>query len=281
MSKVVRSIGRSIGKVVSGVANAVKTVAKSKIGKAIMVAAAVYFGGAALMGAMGTTTAAGASVSGLQGAMTGISNAWGGLTAAGSSAMAGNFSQAGSQLAAGFQGQAAAGGSALAGGAAPAAATSVTPSGGAFTGATSTGLPTVAADAANVTATQGAASKGLISGAWDSLGPYGKMAAVSGATQIGGSLISGAGQQKAMEEQRAYDEQRAQRARDAYNANVGSMWWGGGASDGTYVQSPTPPRPGLVSGAMAPPAGPAAGQSYKEYMDNRLRSYNPYAPRAT
>ena len=55
MSKVVKGVTRAVSKVVKGVATAVKKVASSKIGKIIMVAAAVYFGGAALLGAMGST----------------------------------------------------------------------------------------------------------------------------------------------------------------------------------------------------------------------------------
>jgi hypothetical protein len=92
MSKVVKSIGRAIGKVVKGAVKVVKKVAKSKLGKVIIGAAAIYFGGAALMGAVGS----GSTVTGA------LANAWTQLGAAGSAAAAGNFGAAGSALANGI-----------------------------------------------------------------------------------------------------------------------------------------------------------------------------------
>lgn len=48
MSKVVSGIGKAVGGIVKGVKKAFKAVTKSKIGKALMFAAAIYLGGAAL-----------------------------------------------------------------------------------------------------------------------------------------------------------------------------------------------------------------------------------------
>jgi len=48
MSKVVRSIGRAVKKVAKGIGKAFKKVVSSKFGKILMVAAAIYLGGAAL-----------------------------------------------------------------------------------------------------------------------------------------------------------------------------------------------------------------------------------------
>ena len=114
MSKVVKKVGGVIKKVVKGVVKGVKKVWKkvreSKLGKIITTAALFYFGGAALQGfltgASGGTGFLGSLSSGMQGAVTGVSNAWSGVTGAASSAVGGNFSQAGQQLLAGSQGQA-------------------------------------------------------------------------------------------------------------------------------------------------------------------------------
>ena len=102
MSKVVKKIGRSIKKVVKGVAKGVKKVWKkikqSKVLKVIAVAALIYFGGAALMGGIGGAAGGGGISGALSGAAQGMGNAWGSLSAAGSSVMSGNFGAAGSNL---------------------------------------------------------------------------------------------------------------------------------------------------------------------------------------
>lgn len=104
MSKVVKGVGRAVGKVVKGVTNVVKKVAKSKLGKVLIGAALVYFGGAALMGGFSGAAAGGGLSGALSGAAQGVANAWTSLTGAASSALGGNFAQAGSQLSAGIQG---------------------------------------------------------------------------------------------------------------------------------------------------------------------------------
>ena len=48
MSKIVSGIGKAVGGIVKGVTKAFKAVTKSKIGKVLMIAAAVYLGGAAM-----------------------------------------------------------------------------------------------------------------------------------------------------------------------------------------------------------------------------------------
>lgn len=270
MSKVVKSVGRAISKVVKGVAKAVRKVAQSKLGRVLIGAAAIYFGGAALMGAMGTSGAAAAGgLSGLSGAAANIGAAWSSLGTAGSALMGGNLSGAGSAVASGFTGTAA-GGSALAGAAGTAvgtaaAAPTVT---GAATGAT-TGATVGAGAGAGTAAGAGSLGQGLIGAA-----------KINAATQLVGGVVQGAGQQKAMEDQRNYDQQQAQAARDRYNQNVGTTWWGDGGTGstgdtGAGVAPATAGSPGLVAGAM--PGGPAPGQSYKDYMDNLMKSYNPYA----
>jgi len=114
MSKVVKKIGRAVKKVVKGVVKGVKKVWKkvkeSKIGRVVLTAALIYFGGAALSGMWAGGSAGsgfmGTLTGGIQGAASGVANAWSGITGATASAMSGNFAQAGSQLAAGAKGQA-------------------------------------------------------------------------------------------------------------------------------------------------------------------------------
>ena len=114
MSKVVKKVGKAIKKVVKGVVKGVKKVWKkvkeSKIGRVVLTAALIYFGGAALSGMWAGGSAGsgfmGTLTGGLQGAASGVANAWSGITGATASAVSGNFTQAGSQLAAGAKGQA-------------------------------------------------------------------------------------------------------------------------------------------------------------------------------
>ena len=88
MSSIVSGIGRAISGVVKGVTDIVKSVASSGLGKALIMGAAIYFGGAALMGGFGEAGLAGGgsffegASAGLSNAATGISNAWAGLTGA-------------------------------------------------------------------------------------------------------------------------------------------------------------------------------------------------------
>jgi len=203
MSKVVKKVGRAVGKVVKGVANVAKKVVKSPIGKALVAAAAIYFGGAALAGAMGAGSGAAgvagaAAGGGLSGAAAGIGQAWSGLTGAlsggGLSSMSGVFS----------------GGSAATGAA--------TGAGSAFTGATSTGLPTLATDAANVL--NAGKPTGLIGSMMNS--PYTAPALISGGTQLIGGVMQGYGMQKQQEEQ----QKLAGEERDRYNRNIGTRLWG-------------------------------------------------------
>lgn len=224
MSKVVKSVARAVTsvvkgvvnvvkKVASGVTNLVKKVASSKLGKILVTAAAVYFGGAALAGGFGSSAAGGSFLSGMG---TGVANAASSLSTAWSSALSGNFASAGSSLSAGFQGTTTALQAANAATAAGTAGTTAAMSGG-F-------APTSAVTATQVAGALPAAapaSTGLIGG----LSPMGQYAAISGATQLVGGAVQGYGAQKAQEEQRNYEQQQADAARDRYNQNVGVNWW--------------------------------------------------------
>lgn len=258
MSKIVKRTFGAFKKIVKGTLNAVKKFAKSKIGKIIIAAAAIYFGGAALSGALSST--AGSS------ALTGITNAWTSLGTAGGELLAGNLGNVGSALSTGIQGGSAVmeAGQLVAsglGGVAPSASTlaqapaAMTTPGAAVTSPVTNSLSPLQAVNATTGAPVAAQSEGgLISSAWNSLGPYGKMAAV----QMGGSVVQGIGAQKAADEQRAYEEQQANAARDRYNTNVGSMWWNAPAQGA----APLPMQQQGLIGANLNYQVP----SYKRYM---------------
>lgn len=290
IGRAVGKVGRSIGKVVKGVAKVAKKVAKSKVGKILIAAAAVYFGGAAIAGAMGGASA-GTGVMGtlsgaVQGAGTGIANAWTSLGTAATQALGGNFANAGTALSGGFQGSSVTVGANNALTTTPlsfAAAPATAPSAATQTLGSATlpnGLP-VGVDPNSAAVTNylqsqpipPAGKPGIIGGAWNSLGDYGKMAAV----QVTGNTVQGIGAQKAADdaqkaayEQRQYEEQQAQAARDRYNANVGSSWWSDGAQPGTPMPYGGPPQSGLILGGMNPQ------QQYAEDMRRRLMTYTPY-----
>ena len=132
MSKIVKKVGKAVGKVFKGVKKAAssawKKVKKSKVLKALAIAAAVFVGAPMLMGALGGASAGFAGASGglfgkigaaMQGAWTGgsaaFSNAIGGISSAWGSALQGNFGQAASQLGGNLTGNFAAGQQAVSG----------------------------------------------------------------------------------------------------------------------------------------------------------------------
>ena len=284
MSKVVKSVGKAIGSVVKGVTKVVKSVvkgvgkivskvAKSPIGRILLTAATVYFGGAALQGAFQGASAGSGFLGTLQGAIqgagTGIANAWTGLTNAASSFMTGNFSQAGSQLASGAAGQAL-----------PAAA-DVAASGGltnaqvfAQMGEGAAGaLPAAGAAPAGVQAGQG-----MIGRAWEGLGQYGKAAAIQGAMQIGGGLVQGIGQQKALEDERRYREQQEAQARSRYNTNVGTALWGEQPAGGGTAPAGTsgdPYQPLYPAGGPAQVGTPLIASAMRPMSPIQFPVYNP------
>jgi hypothetical protein len=302
MSKLVKSVGRAISKVVKGVVNVVKKVAtavvdgvkkiaSSKIGKIILVAAAVYFGGAALAGGFSSSAAGGSFLSGMG---TGVANAATSLSTAWSSALSGNLSAAGSSLSAGFGGTTTAlqaANTAAAAGAAGAAVTGAEVAGTAAAGsagaAGTAGATTGAAGAAGAAAP---AAKGLIG----SLSPMGQFAAISGGTQLLGGAIQGAGMQKAQDEQRTYEEQQIANQRARYEASVQDFTNqanAGAAVPGAPGQVGQAPAYDPVAEAQAigaryraqyeaqnPPTGLVArGMSTPQTMtNNNFPVYNPY-----
>lgn len=241
MSKIVSGIGNAIGGVVKGVGDAVSGVvkgvssavgelAKSPIVKIALGAAVIYFGGAALMGAMGGMGAGWGTLSGAisgagSGAMAGLSSAWSAAGVASSALMSGEFAAAGSALSGGMTGAYAAGAGSVAA-AAPIAAT--------------TGLPTAAAggapaattpsfikpplEAMTVTPQSGIIGKTAAAGGfWSS--PYAAPAAIQGGMQLAGGIIQGAGAERAQQDQRDYEAKKEEEARALRNKNIGTALW--------------------------------------------------------
>ena len=232
MSKVVKGIGRAVSKVVKGVTNVVKKVTKSKLGKVLITAAAIYFGGAALQGMMQGASAGsgfmGTISSGLQGAAQGIGNAWSSLGTAVTQAAGGNFANAGNALSTGFQG----GTASMVDGAlvtqpmsiasapmaTPAPPMSAPPTGGVNMNAVlGKAPPQMSVPGLNVPPTT---PPGLIGGLMSS--PYAMPAAIMSGTQLIGGVMQGYGAQKQQDQQ----VQMAEDERKRYNTNVGTRLWG-------------------------------------------------------
>jgi hypothetical protein len=259
MSKVVRKIGGAIKKVVKGVTkvvkgvvkgvgNVIKKVASSKFGKVLLAAATIYFGGAAIMGAMGGASAAApgfmSTLSGaVQGAGAGISNAWAGLTGAVSG---GGLSS----LQSGFTGANAAGQTAVGG--IQAMAPNIA------AGAQASGATTQA-----VTGGSTAASQPLTSGGGSGifgLGDRTSAALITGGMQIGGNMLAAKGQVDAQEEELARQTQNM-----SGNFTFGQAQGGG-------------PAP-IIGGQMPAGSGQpvAGGPAYvgRGLVGGQIQPYNP------
>lgn len=268
MTKIVEGIGDAIGSVVKGVVDViggvvkgvgdlVKGIADSPIGKAILIAGAVYFGGAALAGGFGSSAAGGSFLSGMG---TGVASAAETLSGAWSSTLAGNFGEAASGIGNAFGTAGTAAGDAavmtntLQGGLTASGAVvesgvgalgpggsqvaSLTPSGaGAGTGLISNGMSAagatgspvsqfaIAQPASTLASTLPATLPGAAPAAswWAGVDPYLKTAAVMGGTQVVGGLISGAGQASAAQEARDDAERIKLENIARYNENTGTL----------------------------------------------------------
>jgi len=261
ISGVVKGVVDVVGGVVKGVGDVVKSIADSPIGKAILIAGAIYFGGAALMGGFGSSAAGGSFLSGMgagiESAATSLSGAWGSI-------MSGNIGEAAGTIsnAWGTAGTAAGEAATAAQAAAAAAPGALTTSAGAMPPAPGATPPVPGAAPAPIANAPLAPAPGQFSlgyqasgmppptaqipfngmqfpnaavasnaippvapaatGWWAGLDPYMKTAAVMGGTQVAGGLIAGAGQAKAQQEARDYEYQQQQNAIAMRNANVGA-----------------------------------------------------------
>jgi hypothetical protein len=296
MSKVVKSVGRAVSKVVKGTVKAVKKFAKSKIGRVIITAAAIYFGGAALAGGFGSSAAGGSFLSGMG---TGVANAASSLSTAWTSALSGNFAQAGSAISSGFSGQVAgtaanAATSAAMGGAqglSGAAGTGVTEAavGSTMGGASGLTMPAAATGttgsqlaALNMGANAAGAGAGAGTGLIGSLSPMGQYAAIAGGTQLLGGTLQGYGAQKAQEDQRDYEQELLDAQNQRYADNVNEFGNKARADAAAIArQNPAPFAPPLSAPAFAdryrqtvPPMGFGNGPA-QVGMINRAAASNP------
>jgi hypothetical protein len=219
MSKAVKAVTRPMRAVLSGVNKLRKKVvaegkrfAKSDLGKMVITAALVYFGGAAIAG-----------MSSGAGAMAGLQGAWTSLGTAGSAAMAGNFSGAASALGSGFGGTAMTGTQLAASQAAAALPAAAQVGNGAGAIKTMTGLgpanlsPVAPLDLAGL---GGSAPQGMLAKIASS--PY-----LAPSLVIAGSgMLTSIGQGKQMEAMQEREDEKEEDRRRRYNTNAGARLWG-------------------------------------------------------
>jgi hypothetical protein len=250
ITKVVRGVSKAVTGVVKRIGGAIKKFASSRIGKVLLAAATIYFGGAAIMGAIGGAGASsgfmGTIAGAVKGAGAGITSAWSGLTGAAGAAMGGNFGAAGSSLSQGFMGANAAGAGAVGGVQAvgmniPAG---VQASGAVTTPVGSGGLSPLAqagGSGAGAGAGAGGASTGFFSD------PLVRYAAVTGGTQLAAGALQGYGQQKAMEDEQARQNANMSTRFDFEGASEGDPQFSGG----TGTSGGFRPMPGRESPELA------------------------------
>jgi hypothetical protein len=252
VSGVLKGVGDAVDGAVKGVGTLAKQIYDSDVGKAIIIAGAIYFGGAALAGGFGTM---GTSASFLSGMGAGVTSAAGSLTSAWGFASAGEFGSAASTLG-GSWGTAYGAGAQLAApvvettallssaqnpmtaqypsaaaaptAAAPAAATpAVTSSApGVLNPAAAELYTPVAQTAAGAGAP--AATQPWYSQAIDYVTPKSELAKyglISGATQLAGGLIQGAGQEQAAKDEREAQAAALKAQQDLRNANMAGVLW--------------------------------------------------------
>lgn len=276
---VLKGVGDAVDGAVKGVGTLAKQIWDSDVGKAIVIAGAIYFGGAALSGGFGSAGAGGSFFSGMG---TGVASAadsmalawetsslgplgqaWGAAGDAGANAarfLAGDVGTVGANAAAMDAGGEAvgttfSGGGGAANTAAPTASLGAPP-------------PTVAAAPGGTTVgnyslgnasvpqiTQASASLPPVDQSWyskaiDYVTPKSELAKyglISGATQLAGGLIQGAGQEQAVKDEREAQAAALKTQQDLRNANMAGVLW----APSSYAAAP----------AAAAPTG-----FYKRYM---------------
>lgn len=298
VSGVLKGVGDAVDGAVKGVGTLAKQIWDSDVGKAIIIAGAIYFGGAALAGGFGSSMSGGSFLSGMgagiqsaAGAMADAwtSSSWGPLSEAWSTAADAGATFPGAvppgipliepaveaNTAALSQGQVAAmdaGGESVGttfsggGGAAPTATVAAPPPPpvGAAPGA-STVTNYSLGNASVPQITQAGASLPPVDQPWyskalDYVTPKSELAKyglISGATQLVGGLIQGAGQDQAAREQREYEAEQLRKAQDLRNANVGADLF----APGQYAApTPAPIQPTGLARRYMPSYTPMYGQ---------------------
>lgn len=268
---VFKGVGDAVDGAVKGVGSLAKEIYSSDIGKAIIIAGAIYFGAAALSGGFGSAGAGGSFFSGMG---TGVASAADSMALAWETSSLGPLGNAwGAAGDAGANAARYAAGSGLS--AAPATvvdaaftpATTVASAPAAAPAATS-GVPGVLNPAAATTYTPvvetaagagaPAATQPWYSQALDYITPESDLAKyglISGATQIAGGVIQGMGQDQAAKEQREYEAAQLKAAQDLRNANVGAELF----APGQYATAPGPaPMPAGLARRYMPQVAPGS-----------------------
>ena len=300
VSGVLKGVGDVVNGAVQGIGSLAKEIYKSDIGKAIIIAGAIYFGGAALAGGFGTM---GTSASFLSGMGAGVSSAATSLQAAWAASSLAPIGSAWSSAYGAGEGLAAAA-------AAPAAATLSSsapaaleqsqvaaaaapppvapPPVGAAPGASTVGNYSLG-NASVPQITQAGASLPPVNQPWyskalDFVTPKSELAQyglINAATSTVGNVISGIGNKQAMEDQQAYetkmlqekrdyDVQQAKAAQDLRNANMaGQIWDPASQYAGAPAQAPAPA--GLARRYMAP------SEYTQRFYDRLPANYKQYA----
>jgi hypothetical protein len=277
VSGVLKGVGDAVDGAVKGVGSLAKQIYDSDVGKAIIIAGAIYFGGAALSGGFGSYGAGGSFFSGMgtgvvsaadsiglawtESSLGPLGNAWGAAGDAGANAARFTADSVISAVPSAT--------SAAAPPVAPAPAAAVAPAPTASLGAPP---PTVAAAPGGTTVgtyslgnasvpqiTQASASLPPVDQSWyskaiDYITPKSELAKyglISGATQLAGGLIQGAGQEQAVKDEREAQAAALKAAQDLRNANMAGELW----------------APSQYAAAAAPAAVTAAPTGfYKRYM---------------
>jgi len=233
------SVGRSIAKVIQPMLDAKNKVrdevgrfGRSKLGKIVITAVAIYFGGAALAGAMGGGAAAATGATGWAGAAQGLSGAWTGVMQAGSALAAGEVGAAGTALSTGAAGGSAAGTATAV--ATPSAATMAVPEVAAAAGGAATPAASLVATGQASTAPLITANVPAVGGAVGQAGAGGggMLASVFNSRtapafiQAGAGMLSSAGQAKTIEAMQEREDEKEDDRLKRYNTNVGTRLWG-------------------------------------------------------
>jgi hypothetical protein len=263
VSGVLKGVGDAVNGAVKGVGTLAKQIWDSDVGKAIIIAGAIYFGGAALAGGWSSVGAGGSFFSGMGAGVSSAANsvalAWETSTLGPLGSAWTEAGMAGAEIGASQAATAAALGRGVAtptaglGGAPGAPAASAAGSSAGYGTAGAGAGAGLGADQAAFGLNQSAALNGAsivpeaapaitsslppaapqpwYSQALDYITPQSDLAKyglISGATQIAGGIIQGMGQDQAAQEQREYEAQQLKNAQDLRNANMAGELWAPG-----------------------------------------------------
>ena len=293
VSGVLKGVGDVVDGAVKGVGSLAKQIYDSDVGKAIIIAGAIYFGGAALAGGFGGSAAGGsfftgmgAGVSSAAGAMADAwtASSWGPLTEAWSTAADAGFAtvpgavgpgipltEAGSALMDAGGGEAAgttfSGGGGVGGPVYEGVGSSAASGGGVAPAASTVGTnaATTALDNQIANSYINPLAKTAAPGtSWYS-NPLVQYGAIQAGTQVAGGLIAGAGQSKAAQDQRDYEAEQLKKAQDLRNANMSGQLW---SPDQAVAYAPTvaPAPAGLARRYM--PQSNVAGSRFSQAYAN-------------